>query len=129
MGLTLSPNGTLSGTPTANGSFSFTIQAGDGSSPAQTITINVSVRSATPLVITTLGGALSDAVLGASYNTIALQFTGGIAPQMWNVSAGKLPPGMSLGAAGLIGGTPTATGSDSFSAPLGDFNNSAHAGP
>ena len=126
-GLTLSPNGTLSGTPTAGGSFSFTIQAGDGSSPAQTITINVSVRSANPLVITTLGGALPDAVLGASYNAIVLQFTGGIAPQVWNVSAGQLPLGMSLSATGLISGTPTATGAYSFTARLVDSSNPAQA--
>src|SRR6267154_1171000 len=69
-GLTLSPSGAITGTPTAGGSFSFTIQASDGSSPAQAITINVSVRSATLLVITTLGGVLPDAVRGANYNPI-----------------------------------------------------------
>jgi hypothetical protein len=124
-GLNLSPSGTISGTPTAGGSFSFTIQASDGSSPAQTITINVSVRSATPLVISTLGGALPDAVLGANYNSITLQFTGGIAPQVWSVSAGQPPPGMGLSSSGLISGSASASGTYSFTARLQDSSNPA----
>jgi len=119
-GLTLSPSGAITGTPTAGGSFSFTIQASDGSSPAQTITINVSVRSATLLVITTLGGALPDAVRGANYNPITLQFTGGTAPQAWSVGAGQLPPGIGLSSGGVISGSPGATGTYSLTARLQD---------
>ncbi len=122
-GLKLLTNGVLRGTPTAGGSFSFTIQAGDGSSPAQTITINVSVRSAMPLAITTAGGALPDAVLGANYNPITLQFAGGIAPQGWSNGAGQLPPGMSLSSAGVISGSPSATGAYPFTARLQDSSN------
>jgi hypothetical protein len=119
-GLTLSPSGTITGTPTAGGSFSFTIQASDGSSPAQSITINVSVRSATRLVITTAGGALPDAVLGSNYTPITLQFTGGTAPQVWSVGAGQLPPGIGLSSGGVISGSPGATGTYSFTARLQD---------
>ncbi len=126
-GLTLSSSGIISGTPTASGSFSFTIQAGDGSSPAQTITINVSVRSSTLLVISTASGALPDAVLGAIYNPFTLQFIGGIAPQVWTVSAGSLPPGMGLSSAGVISGSLSATGTYSFTARLQDSSNPAQA--
>ncbi len=119
-GLTLSPSGTLTGTPTTGGSFSFTIQASDGSSPAQTITINVSVRSATLLAIATAGGALPDAVLGSNYTPITLQFIGGTAPQVWSVGAGQLPPGMGLSGSGFISGLPGATGTYSFTARLQD---------
>src|SRR5216684_3720923 len=119
-GLTLSPSGTITGTPTAGGSFSFTIQASDGSSPAQTITINVSVRSATRLAITTAGGALPDAVLGSNYTPITLQSIGGTAPQVWTVGAGQLPPGMVLSGSGVISGLPGATGTYSFTARLQD---------
>jgi len=125
-GLTLSSGGTISGTPSAGGSFSFTIQASDGSSPAQTITINVSVRSSTLLVITTPNGMLPDAVQGANYS-FALRFTGGIAPQVWVVSAGQLPPGMGLSSAGVISGSPSATGTYSFTARLQDSSNPAQA--
>ena len=124
-GLTLSPSGTISGTPTTGGSFSFTIQASDGSSPSQTITINVSVRSATLLVIASLGGTLPDAVLGSSYTPILLQFTGGIAPQLWTSVAGQLPPGMGLSSGGVISGSPSATGTYLFTARLQDSSNPA----
>jgi len=124
-GLTLSPSGTISGTATTGGSFNFTIQASDGSSPAQTITINVSVRSSTLLVITTLGGTLPDAVQGSSYTPILLQFTGGIAPQLWMIVAGQLPPGMGLSNGGVISGSPSATGTYSFTARLQDSSNPA----
>ena len=126
-GLTLSSGGTISGTPTVNGSFSFTVQANDGSSPAQTITINVSVRSVTPLVISTPSGALPDAVQGVTYSPVALQFAGGIAPQAWSVSAGALPPGIALGNTGLIGGVPGATGTFGFTARVRDSSNPAQS--
>jgi len=102
------------------GSFSLTIQASDVSSPSQTITISVSVRSATALVVSTPAGALPDAMLGISYSPIALQFAGGMAPQVWSVSTGSLPPGMALSAAGLIGGVPGATGTFGFTAMIQD---------
>ncbi|HEY6943493.1 MAG TPA: putative Ig domain-containing protein [Candidatus Acidoferrum sp.] len=105
-GLTLNSNGTLSGTPTATGSFTFTVQAGDAGSPAQTITINVAIKSAPLLVITSAGGALPDAIVGLPYS-ISLQATGGSAPFVWTLTGGQLPSGLSLSTAGVISGTPT----------------------
>src|SRR5216683_3104845 len=121
-GISISSAGVLSGTPTTINitGTSVTIQVQDFSSPAQTITINVSVRSATLLVITTLGGALPDAVRGANYNPITLQFIGGTAPQAWSVGAGQLPPGLGLSSGGVISGSPGATGTYSFTARLQD---------
>ena len=106
-GLTLNSNGTLSGTPAATGSFTFTVQAGDGSSPAQTISLNVEIQSAPLLVIVTPGGLLPDALQGASY-AFASQVSGGIAPLAWSLPAGQsLPPGLTLGTNGVISGIPT----------------------
>jgi len=105
-GLSLNSNGTLSGTPTATGSFMFAVRAGDGSSPSQTITINVAIRSASPLVITSVGGALPDAVAGQPYG-FALQATGGTLPLAWTVMNGVLPAGLILSGTGLLSGTPT----------------------
>jgi hypothetical protein len=106
-GLTLATNGAISGTPTAGGSFSFTIQAGDGSSPSQTITINVSVRSATPLAISTAVGALPDAVANVPYN-FSFQATGGTPAVTWTITAGSLPAGLTLSSAGAISGATSA---------------------
>ena len=104
-GLTVNSNGTLSGTPAATGSFTFMIQAGDASSPSQTITINVAIRSASLLVITSVG-VLPDAIVGNPYS-ILLQATGGAAPFSWALASGQLPPGLTLSAAGVLSGTPT----------------------
>jgi hypothetical protein len=45
-GLTLSTTGTISGTPTTSGSFSFTVKVTDSSSPAKTATANLSITVA-----------------------------------------------------------------------------------
>lgn len=105
-GLTLNSNGVLSGTPTATGSFSFTVQAADASSPSQTITVNVAIKSVSLLVITSAGGALPDAIAGKPYS-ISLQAMGGTAPYTWTVTGGQLPVGLKLSALGVLSGTPT----------------------
>jgi hypothetical protein len=105
-GLSLSAGGTLSGTPTTTGSFTFTAQAGDTSSPAQTITISVAIRSASVLAITSAGGALPDAIVGNAYS-VGLQVTGGTAPYIWTLTSGQLPAGLTFSTAGVISGTPT----------------------
>src|SRR5579859_4326728 len=105
-GLTLNSNGTLSGTPTTAGNFAFTVQAGDASSPLQTITINVAIKSALLLVITSAGGTLPDAIVGKPYS-IALQAIGGTAPFAWSMALGQLPAGLTLSTAGVLSGTPT----------------------
>jgi Putative Ig domain len=105
-GLTLHSNGTLSGTTTTAGSFTFTIQAADASSPSQVITINVGIKSASPLIITSAGGTLPDGIVGKPYS-ISLQAMGGTAPLFWSVTGGQLPAGLALGAGGVLSGTPT----------------------
>ena len=105
-GLTLNSDGTLTGTPTATGSFTFTVQAGDGSSPAQTITLSVAIGSKSLLVVNTASGALPDAFVGKAYS-FGLQTTGGTSPYNWTVTSGQLPAGLTLSTAGVVNGTPT----------------------
>ncbi|HXY26252.1 MAG TPA: cadherin repeat domain-containing protein, partial [Candidatus Acidoferrum sp.] len=106
------------------GSYSFTAQLSDASSPAQVKSVALSIRVATPLVINTPSGSLPDAVqgIGYSYNLLS---SGGIAPTAWGVSAGQLPPGISLSAPGALTGAPTATGTYSFTAQLLDASKPA----
>ncbi len=55
-----------------------------------------------------------------------LQNAGGVAPFQWNVTAGALPPGLSLGAAtGVISGTPTTGGSYSATVQVTDSGSPA----
>ena len=104
-GLSLNSAGTLGGTPTATGSFTLTVQAGDASLPSQTITINVAITSVPVLVITSAGGALPDAIVGKPYS-VTLLAAGGTLPFTWTVASGQLPAGLTLSTAGVLGGTP-----------------------
>lgn len=105
-GLSLNSTGTLGGTPTATGSFTFTVQAGDASSPSQTIMIHVAITSVPVLVITSAGGALPDAIVGKPYS-VTLLAAGGTLPLTWALASGQLPAGLSLSTAGVLSGTPT----------------------
>lgn len=103
-GLTLAPGGTLSGTPTQAGSFTFTTMVlGGGTAIGQrTLVVRVPPR------ITT--SALAGATRGRPYLS-QLAATGGLAPYRWSRYAGTVPPGLSLSSAGRLAGTPTTSGS------------------
>ena len=115
-GLTLTPAGVLSGTPTAAGTFNFTITATDSvpasGSQAYTVVINSAVS------ITTL--TLADwTVNRAGYNqTIAA--SNGTGAKTFAVTAGILPTGLTLSGAGALTGTPTATGTFNFTVTATD---------
>ena len=109
-GLVLDPGGLLFETPSETGPFTFTVTATDANgcsgSSEYTMIVCGSV-SVTP-------SSLPDAQQGAPYSQ-ALAGNGGIAPYTFAVTAGTLPSGLSLSGAGLLSGTPTATGVFSFS--------------
>ncbi|TLX21877.1 putative Ig domain-containing protein [Thermomonas fusca] len=116
-GLTLSAGGVLSGTPTAGGTFNFTITATDSSpfpgpfagSRAYTLTI------AAP-TITLPASALAGGTLGSAYSGAITAASGGTAPYSYAVTAGALPGGLTLNTAtGAITGTPSALGTFNFS--------------
>ena len=111
-GLSLSPSGTIGGTPTANGSFNFTIRATDSGSPQQTTQKAFSLTVATALSITT-SSTLPPGIVGTSYSQ-TLTAANGTAPYTWTLVTGSLPGGLSLSASGTISGTPTAEGSFDF---------------
>ncbi len=71
----------------------------------------------TPPSIST--STLTDAVEGRSYS-LTLKATGGTTPYSWSISSGSLPSGMQLSTAGVISGTPTVSGSKTFTVSLVD---------
>ena len=107
-GLTLnSATGVISGTPTAGGTSSFTITLTDASPVTTTASLTINV-----LGITTT--SLPDGTVGTAYSQ-TLQAVGGVPPVTWAVSSGTLPAGLTLNAStGTISGTPTASGSSTF---------------
>jgi hypothetical protein len=55
--------------------------------------------------------------VGASYSA-SLQASGGSGTYQWSVTAGQLPPGLSLGSSGALTGTPTTAGTFGFTASV-----------
>ncbi len=120
-GLSLSPAGVLSGTPTASGSFNFTVTATDSSGApgpfagSQSYTL-VSAAPTLSLAPATLPGGTRT----VAYPTTSLTASGGTAPYTYAVTAGALPGGLTLTGAGVLSGTPTATGSFNFTVTATD---------
>lgn len=112
-GLVFQPaTGTLSGTPVASGSYSFTVVAIDRLATgvgapfgvARTYTLAVAAP-----VITVSPTVLPGATAGRAYSA-TLVAAGAIGPYTFTLQDGRLPPGMTLSAAGVLSGTPTASG-------------------
>jgi len=122
-GLTLnSMTATISGSPTAAGTFNFTAQVTDGANDTATANLSVFIEGA--LVITcnscVTSGVLPTGSVGVPYSAM-LSVTGGQTPYSWcveetngtcdNGSGGALPPGLLLSfdssGEATISGTPT----------------------
>src|SRR5574341_677601 len=117
-GLTLSAGGALSGTPTAAGTFSFSVQLGDARGATASRGLSIDIATA-PAVGTS---ALPGGTATFAYPATALAGSGGTPPYTWVLApgSGPLPPGLTLSAGGALSGTPTAAGTFSFSVQLGD---------
>lgn len=119
-GLELNPTtGQISGTPTAGGAFNFTITATDFSncsgSQAYTVIVNPSGCSTIVLDPAILPGG----AVGVAYNEV-LSATGGVGPYSFTVTSGNLPVGLTLSSHGVLSGTPTASGTSSFTVTATD---------
>jgi hypothetical protein len=112
-GLTLSAAGSITGTASAAGTFSFTIKVTD--SAAVIATKQLSIAVAGGLSITT-AAALPNASLNVSYSQ-TLAAAGGTPPYTWT---GALPAGLTLSTAGAIAGAPTAAGTFQFTVTVTD---------
>lgn len=124
-GLTLAPNGVLSGTPSAQGAFFFTVRVTD--SVTTSVIQNFSLTVNTGIAITT-ASALPAASVGIPYNQ-ALTAAGGAPPYSWSLYSGSLPPGLLLGASGAISGTPSAAGSYTFTIRVTDSSAASATAP
>lgn len=111
-GLSLSAAGAITGTPSLAGTYNFTVQATDTLGAAGTRALSITITAGALAVATQ---ALAPAALGAPY-TAPLDATGGSPPYSWVITAGSLPPGLSLAANfGPLtdeGGTVLITGED-----------------
>jgi len=108
-GLSLSASGLISGTPTTSGTSAFTVQAADGVNTAGESVLTLNARA-----ILVSPGFLSTVKLNTEFST-TLSATGGTGPYTWAVSSGSLPTGIAIeNSTGVLSGTPTAAGANSF---------------
>jgi hypothetical protein len=122
-GLTLaSSTGLISGTPTATGTSSVTFTVADSSSPAQTksVSLSLAVAAAQKASALTISATLPSGTVNTGYSS-AMTATGGTPAYTWSISAGSLPPGLTLAAtSGTISGTPSTSGTYNFTATVSD---------
>ena len=117
-GLTLT-GGVLSGTPTVNGTFNFTIKATDtnGCMGTQAYTLFLNPPCTT---LTVNPATLPAGFQGTAYAAQTLLATGGTAPHTFAVTTGSLPNGLNLASGGALTGTPTTAGSFTFTVTATD---------
>jgi len=119
-GLTLNPNGNITGTPTASGSYTVSVRVTDSQSGAATRSFSLTI---TGLTITT-ASPLSPGTASLPYS-LTLSATGGTPPYTWAASPG-IPPGLTINpSTGVIAGTPSTAGSFSFTVQVTDSKGQA----
>jgi hypothetical protein len=117
----------VGGTPTQQGTFTFTVKGVDGHGVPLKQTYRIVVSPPLPLTISFPATCCNPAAVGQAY----LQnffVSGGVAPFTASLASGHLPPGLSLASAPPISitGTPTARGTFSFTVEVVD-GTGAHA--
>jgi hypothetical protein len=118
-GMTLNSSGnSFSGVPSQIGNYSFVVQLQDSASPPQTAQSTLTF-SVTPIPPVLANSSLPDGVVGKPYSW-GVAARNGQPPFAWSVSAGSLPPGLTLDSLGLIHGTPTTAGTYNFTLLVSD---------
>ena len=110
-GLSLDPSsGTISGIPTASGTFNFTVQFTTGCGSVATQPLSIFICPTITITTTSLPGGIE----GTSYSQ-TIMTTGGMSPITFSIVSGSLPTGLSINSStGTISGTPTAGGTFNF---------------
>jgi len=148
-GLSLASNGTITGTPSGNGSDSFTAQATDGDGVVATRVIALPVAAPLSLTANTLPdpvafpdaatilNELDDngtynpapyeseattyaATLAGTYSQAVGSTSGGAGTVTYMVTSGSIPAGMVLSTSGVLSGEPSAAGPYSFTVTATD---------
>jgi hypothetical protein len=103
-GLSVSQDGTISGTPTQQGVFGVKVTVTDHDGTTSAATLSLTVGPA-PVTITTTG--ITPPALGATFS-VTFGATGGTPPYTWTSTG--LPGSVTMDPNGTLSGTPTSTG-------------------
>jgi len=108
--------GHITGTPTAPAAASVTATATDTTGASGSVTFTWVINPAPAITTTSLPGAVTNVAYSAAVTGL-----NGTTPYAWTVSSGSLPAGLSLNSStGVISGTPTGSGTASFTVKLTD---------
>lgn len=120
--LTLSSSGTISGIPTATGTYTFTVMVTDASAATSghataQMQLSLVVRS---IVTFSSSATLTPGMVNLAYSQ-AIAVSGGAAPYTWSITSGALPAGVMLvPSSGVVQGTPTMAGTFDFTVMVAD---------
>jgi len=127
--------GAITGTPTTQGTSSFTITVSDSEDPQATFQQTFNLAIGGQLELTTPSPLTPNAAVGQPYS-VQLAASGGTAPYFYSfvTNAGSVPPGLTLSSSGLLSGTPTqyttaAGGYDNFFVQVSDSSNPPLSSP
>ncbi len=111
-------SGEISGTPTAAGTSTFTVQLTDAASVAASKELSLTVSCPTIALSPT---SLSGGTFGTLYSE-TISASGGTPAYGYAVTSGTLPNGLALAAGGVLSGIPGVVGSSNFTVTATDAN-------
>ena len=136
-GLKIESDGTMHGTPTQPGTFDFTVEASQYCAPDPKCYTQWGFTQKVRDKLNLTTPSLTSATVGTPYSaTLTVVGTGGLG-MGWRIVSGSLPPGLTMvdglpsgtpGGQTSISGTPTATGTYTFTVKVGDHRR-LHARP
>ncbi|MGC2163926.1 MAG: SBBP repeat-containing protein [Silvibacterium sp.] len=111
------------GFPTTSGALKTTLTPGVGSAayPTNAIVMKITFAGSTTLSISP--ATLDAGTAGVSYGPVTFTATGATGTVAFAVTTGSLPSGLTLSSDGELSGTPTQTGTSSFTVTATDSNN------
>lgn len=111
IGLTLSLDGHIFGIPTFPGSYRFSILASNLDYCSGSKTYDVTISGCAPIMV--IPSTLPAGIVNLSYSQ-SISANYGTPPVTFSLTAGELPPGLTLDSSGLLSGSPTLIGSYTF---------------
>ncbi len=117
-GLTFSPAGLWSGTPTTAGTYYFTVQVTDSAGASAAASLQLLINPAKLAIATS--SPLPPGTLNAPYSA-SLAATGGTPPySKWTTTSGSIPPGLAVNPTGVLSGEPKTASTFSFTVQVVD---------